>query len=278
MRIKRINEMTGHEGWTQMSQNDWRYRLQGSREHSNWTKIEYSVKPGGDPESALPKNLFNVGVVQDSWMSPRVILKVINRFIASGIKLSNVSIFVKGRIVFKGIPVHNNPMDSTEVPTEVRGDLRFGTLIQAFADDNRCLGLEIETHARRYTFYLDNDDYYWSANQLLRTWGDPEEQHLYGIPEFYRADQEPGLLSLVDHIIRTGPDWVKVSALRLAPGDMVDTGKFGIAKVLSITDQRCRMWFVEPFRTMDGKMKQEVEFSTDLVRLRLAKNYKVIDR
>jgi hypothetical protein len=29
---------------------------------------------------------------------------------------------------------------------------------------------------------------------------------------------------------------------------------------------------------MDGKMRQEVEFSTDVVRLRLAKNYKVIDR
>jgi len=176
--------------------------------------------------------------------------------------------------VFKGIPVHNNPMDSTEVPTEVSGDLRFGTLIQAFADDNRCLGLEIETHARRYTFYLDNDDYYWSANQLLRTWGDSEEQHLYGIPEFYRADQESGLLSLVDHVIRTGPDWVKVSALRLAPGDMVDTGKFGIAWVRSITDQRCRLWFVEPFRTMDGKVRQEVEFSTEFVRLRLAKGYR----
>jgi hypothetical protein len=169
-------------------------------------------------------------------------------------------------------------MDSTEGITEVSGDLRLGTLINTFADDNRCLGLGVETYARTYTFFADDDDYYWSANQLFRTWGNSDEQHLYGNPEFYRADQEHGLLSLVDHIIRTGPDWVKVSALKVTPGDMVEHEKFGIAKVLSITDQRCRMWFVEPFRTMDGKMKQEVEFSTDLVRLRLAKNYKVIDR
>jgi hypothetical protein len=278
MRIKRINEMTGHEGWTQMSQNDWRYRLQGSREHSNWTKIEYPVIPGTDPESELPQSVLNVGVVQDSWMSPQVILRVVDRFVASGMKVRGVCIFVKGRIEIKGKPTENMPMDSSEVPTEVRGDLRLGTLIKAFADDNRCLGLEVKTDARDHVFYLDDDDYYWSSNRLRGRWGNSEDQHLYGNSEFYRADQEPGLLSLVDHIIRTGPDWVKVSALRLAPGDMVENEKFGIAKVLSITDQRCRLWFVEPFRTMDGKMRQEVEFSTDVVRLRLAKNYKVIDR
>ena len=278
----RVDESAGGHGWVQISRQQWRAGLGADRSPRNWTAIEYTVGRHTDlpPEQNLelipPLILVRAG--QRSCLSPRVARMLVGRIYPLGV-VRRVRPLLRGIVRFERelnllgeggyLPFpapQEAPVDLTEVDPR-----HYGRVLEAVGETEVDMALELSTERMIYQFWMDEDDYFWVSSKLRAPYRSADDAHLYDHDKYYRADQEEGLESLIAHLLRSGADWVPANALGLAPGDMVEHERFGLAKVLSVTGNRCRMRFAEPFSfSPSAPRRQEVEFSTEKVRLRVA--------
>lgn len=275
LRVDELNESAVGPGWVEMAAPEWRYGLGVDRRPENWTVIEYKAGPhAGAPADSnlkLTPPMMIVRAGQRSWLEPRIARMVVDRLHPLGV-VDLVAPFVRGMLEFPvGVASIGEPADPDEAPVDMPGvDPRsFGDVIDAAGGMGLGMGLEVRTRRMMYQFWADEDDYFWVSSSLRTPFSSADEAHRYDILRHYRADQLGGLESLLGQLLRSGADWVPAGALGLAAGDIVEHEKFGVARVLSATGGRCRLWFAEPFRTMDGKVRQEVEFSAEKARLRV---------
>jgi hypothetical protein len=126
----------------------------------------------------------------------------------------------------------------------------LGEVLRGLAAAGAGCSLNIETYHMRYEFMKDEDDWFWVSVIA------DERASLYGYKYAqYRADQLPGLRSLLTHLLRTGADHVPAGMLDLRVGDRVGTHSFEAGVVLSVDGDRYRVRPDTPVTTITKRTK-----------------------
>ena len=160
--------------------------------------------------------------------------------------MSVLDFFSSTRVMLKAIVV--SPFLE---PTTVPMDRTLGEVLRGFAAAGTGCCLTIHTYSMKYKFSKDEDDWFWVSSMALNT----AVRDGYRSEAAYRADQLPGLRSLLTHLLRTGADHVPAGMLDLRAGDWVGTHSFDAGVVLGVDGGRYRVRPDSPVTTITQRTK-----------------------
>ncbi len=159
---------------------------------------------------------------------------------------SSTNVMLKAEVVTLNLEPPNTPTKRTPLATPVLGEVLRGVSTAGAG-----CSLNISTYHMRYGFMKDEDDWIW-----VRTMADSFAiNDDYRSEAKYRADQLPGLRSLLTHLLRTGADHVPAGMLDLRVGDRVGTHSFEAGVVLSVDGGRYRVRPDTPLTTATKRTK-----------------------
>lgn len=287
--------MAGQDGWVEVSEQACNYAFDpGFRGgHSVWTKLRYKVGPfSANPDGPrfrssqyIPGEHPNRYLMKSrrSSLTPRLVRMIIARFYPTGV-VEEIQLYIKGELNFEpqvsdeelpsdvppgdvnpyGVDVEREVVDMTSVDGR-----SLDQVLDAAEELDLGILLKVEIKNLELVFQMDEDYYFWVSTNLYMSSGRGVNLQTYP-SRFYRADLEDGLESLIGHLIRTGPNWVPASMLGLAEGDRVDHEKYGPGVVLRMAGGMCRLRFDDEVWTKSNTKVQEVDFSMEKLRLRMA--------